>query len=88
MTTTKDYIAAPPGDVYWRHEACPHLGKRVLLLTVGGVAIIGHWYGELGQYLTAWCPLPKDGRPPADIASAPLLARIRFAFRIIFQPRA
>lgn len=86
MTANKDYIAAPPGDVYWRHEECPHKGKRVLLRTVGGVAIIGHWYGALGQYLTAWCPLPKDGLPPSSLASAPLWVRIKFAFKIVFQP--
>lgn len=83
---TKDYVAAPPGHIYWRKEECPHKGKRVLLRTVGGVAIIGHWYGGLGQYLTAWCPLPKDGLPPQDIRTASLWARIVFAFKLIFSP--
>jgi hypothetical protein len=88
MKADKDYVAAPPGEVYWRREVCPHRGKRVLLRTIGDVAIIGHWYGDLGQYLTAWSPLPKDGMPPPDILSAPLWARIKFAIRLIFQPRA
>lgn len=84
----KDYIAAPPSDLYWRYEACPHAGAKVLLRTIGGVCISGHWYGRHGQYLTAWCPLPKDGAPPPDIRHAPLLERLRFAFKLIFQPRA
>ena len=82
---TKDYVAAPPGDIYWRHQECPHRGKRVLLRTVGGVAVIGHWYGDLGQYLTAWCPLPKDGAPPSNIRDASLWQRIIFALKIIFR---
>lgn len=86
MTTDKTYIAAPPGELYWRHEVCPHKGADVLLLTVGGVLVRGRWYGTYGQHFTAWCPMPKNGAPPADIRRASLWARIVFAFRLIFQP--
>lgn len=85
MSNHRDYIAAPPGELYWRQEVCPHGDAKVLLKTVGGVCIEGRWYGRYGQYLTAWCPLPKDGVLPARIEDAPLLARIRFAFKLIFQ---
>ena len=58
------HLSAPPGDVHWRYTVPPLLGTKMLLRTVGGVAIIGCWYGELGEYLTAWSPLPKS-RPAA-----------------------
>jgi len=64
MREHEKYLAAPPGEVYWRHEKCPHRGTQVLLKTIGGVLVKGHWYGELNQYFTAWCPMPKD-QPPA-----------------------
>lgn len=57
--TTLPHLAAPPGEIYWRYTH-PGNGARMLLRTIGGVAIIGCWYGELGQYFTAWCPLPKN----------------------------
>jgi hypothetical protein len=72
--------------VYWRKEVCPHRGREVLLRTVGGICVKGQWYGKLGEAFTAWCPLPKDGAPPAAIFDAPLRERLRFAFRLIFHP--
>jgi len=87
MTTRPDYIAAPPGQVYWRHEVCPHRGADVLLRTVGGVLVRGRWYGAYGEAFTAWSPMPKDGDPPSSIHGAPLLERLRFAWRLIFNPR-
>lgn len=84
--TRAPYIAAPPGELYWRRERCPHNGSKVLLLTVGGVAVIGQWYGELGEAFVAWCPLPTRGEPPADIMQAGLRSRLRYAFKLIFQP--
>jgi hypothetical protein len=81
----KDYIAAPPGELYWRYEACPHAGSKVLLRTIGGVCISGHWYGAYGEYLTAWCPLPKDGAPQPRIEDATLWERIKFSFKLIFR---
>lgn len=88
MNHIKPYVSAPPGQLYWRREVCPHAGAKVLLLTVGRVCVVGHWYGAYGQYFTAWCPMPKNGEPAPDIRTAPLLERVRFAFKLIFQPRA
>lgn len=86
MSVRPDYVAAPPGEIYWRYEACPHRGADVLLRTVGGVLVRGRWYGALGEAFVAWCQMPKDGKPPADIHGAPLLARIRFALRLVINP--
>lgn len=86
MTTTRPtYIAAVHGQVYWREEKCPHPGAKVLLLTVGGVCVTGHWYGDLGEAFVAWSPMPKRGRPAADIRRASLWERIKFAIRLIFN---
>lgn len=86
-TPVISYVAADPGEVYWRKEKCPHRGADVLLRTVGGILVRGKWYGDLGEAFTAWCPMPKDGLPPAAIHDAPLLARVRFSWNLIFNPR-
>lgn len=82
------HIAAPPGELYWRHEVCPNRGAKVLLRTIGGTCVVGQWYGRYAEAFTAWCPMPKDGVPAPRIQDAPLWSRIVFAFRLIFQPRA
>lgn len=43
----------------WKHpkEHPPPLGTKMLLLTRGGVAVIGNWDVQVGA--VAWCPLPK-----------------------------
>lgn len=64
MKPAATYIAAPPGEVYWRYERCPNPGAKVLLLTVHGVCVIGQWNGELNQHYRAWCPLPKERPRP------------------------
>ena len=87
MTRPLEYVAAPPGEVYWREEVCPHRGSTVLLRTVHGVLIKGVWQGELGQYFDAWSPMPKRGAPQPDVNLAPLRERLRFAFKLIFNPR-
>lgn len=79
----KTHIAAQPGEIYWRHERCPHGGAKVLLLTIGGVCVVGSWYGELGRYFTAWSPMPKTGTPPPDIRRASLWERVKFAVRLV-----
>lgn len=56
-------ISAPPGDLFWRYSVPKHRNRKVLLRTIGGVAIVGNWDGELNQYYVAWCPLPKSGKP-------------------------
>jgi hypothetical protein len=87
MTKALSYVAARPGDIYWRYEVCPYKGADVLLRTIGGVLVRGHWYGKLGEAFVAWCPMPKDGEPPAAIAHASLRERLRFAFNLIFNPK-
>ena len=79
----KTHIAAQPGQVYWRHERCPHGGAKVLLLTVHGICVTGSWYGNLGQYFQAWSPMPKTGTPPPDIRRASLWERVKFAVRLV-----
>jgi len=51
--------SATPGEVYWREpeQQAPPTGKKVLLLTRGGVAVIGLWTKNGG--FVAWSPLPK-----------------------------
>lgn len=82
-THTQSYVAAPPGELYWRHEVCPHRGAKVLLKTRGGTCVTGNWYGALGEAFTAWCPMPKDGEPPARIQDARLWDRLVFAVRLV-----
>ena len=80
------YIAAPPGQVYWRRQVCPHIGAKVLLKTIGGTCVVGSWYGPYGESFVAWSPMPKDGDPPTDIRAAAWLVRLRFAIKLIFSP--
>ena len=51
--------SAKPGSVYWRNPAqyAPPVGRKLLLLTDGGVAVIGLWAKDGG--FQAWRPLPK-----------------------------
>lgn len=56
-------MSAAPGDLYWRKSVPPHTNRKMLLRTIGGVAIVGRWEGTVGQYFVAWCPLPKSGKP-------------------------
>lgn len=53
----KPFIAAPPSDQYWRYNLPDLCGKKMQLRTVGGVCVIGQWYGQLGEYFVAWAPL-------------------------------
>jgi hypothetical protein len=43
----------------WRHPAdeVPPLGTKLLILTDGGVCVIGLWDPQTGA--RAWCPLPR-----------------------------
>lgn len=59
-------LSAPPGDIYWRKSVPPKQGHKMLLRTLGGVAVIGVWRGHLGEFYSAWCPLPKSGKPPVS----------------------
>ena len=54
------HLAAPPSEVYWREDCKPEsTTTKMLLLTTGGVAVIGCWYGELGEFFDGWSPMPK-----------------------------
>jgi hypothetical protein len=47
--------------VEW-HFSLPPAFKRsgkLQLLTIGGIATTGEWYGELGEYFAAWSDLMK-----------------------------
>lgn len=46
-------------EVYWRYpsQSAPPIGRKLLLLTEGGVAVVGEW--KVGGGFTAWSPLPK-----------------------------
>ena len=52
-------LSALPGDLYWRDAVLnpPPIGVKLLLLTEGGVAVVGDWKDDGG--FIAWCPLPK-----------------------------
>lgn len=88
MSTAPTHIAARAGQVYWRPEVCPSRGAKVLLRTIGGTCVVGQWYGPLGESFIAWSPMPTDGAPAPRIEDAGLWARIRYAFKLIFNPRA
>ena len=50
----KSYIAAPPGELYWRYEVCPHPGAKVLVLSKYGVCTVAlsrsHHLGRIGHF--------------------------------------
>ena len=61
MNNTKGYVASD--DNSYRYPAAgdpiPPGGAKVLLLTVGGICVIGQW---APQGFLAWAPLPKRDR--------------------------
>lgn len=58
--TNKNYVAAPV--VEWHYEVPQRTDAKMLLLNTGGVAVIGNWYGALGDVFVAWAPLPKRNK--------------------------
>lgn len=46
-------------SIDWVYSEPEEKGATMLLLTVGGCLVKGVWYGELGEYLVAWAPMPK-----------------------------
>ena len=48
-------------DLTWIYDKPPKSGK-CLLLTSGGIAVIGEWTGDVGQYYIAHHPLPKRSK--------------------------
>jgi hypothetical protein len=55
--TAKEYVAAE--YVAWTYAKPSHGGAKTLLLTIGGITIVGSWLGEAGENYLAWAPLPK-----------------------------
>lgn len=43
----------------WRYDSTAPRGRKLLLLTIGGVLVQGTWKGDLGEFFLAWQPLPK-----------------------------
>lgn len=63
---TTDGAAAVDQDYFWIPiDSCPH-GVKVQLLSQGGVAIHGHYYG--GKFYTHWTPLPKLRKGENDVS--------------------
>lgn len=56
---SKTHITAETGEIYWRYEVPHSTDAKVLLLTVGRIAVTGQWYGPYGQNFIAWAPLPR-----------------------------
>jgi hypothetical protein len=61
MPNNDTYIAQDRlnARMQWRYEVAPHRGAKVQLLTIGGMSVVGTWYGELGEAFLAWAPLLK-----------------------------
>lgn len=45
-----------------KYEDPPINSDKLLLLTVGGVLVQGHWSGRYGEFYLAWAPLPKTDK--------------------------
>jgi hypothetical protein len=60
-SSQQEVCTAALGEQGWNFEAPPAQLKsaKMQLLTIGGVAVIGHWYGVFGQYFVGWAPLLK-----------------------------
>jgi hypothetical protein len=69
MSENKNMPAAS-GEVYWRYPDIepPPRGRKLLILTSGGVAAMGDWMDD--SNFEAWSPLPKkrpvQHRPLSD----------------------
>lgn len=72
VTETQAYITAEAGDTYWRYEVPTRTDAKVFLLTVGRVAVVGNWYGTLGENFVAWSPmLRRDKVAEANLGLLP-----------------
>lgn len=60
--TSQGYIAGPPGWLYpcAGDPMPPSSSDKCLLLTKGGVCIVGAW--ATGAGLLAWSPMPKRNK--------------------------
>jgi hypothetical protein len=52
-------MGAVSGEVFWRdpQKEPPPMGRKLLVLTSGGIAVIGDWM--IDSNFVAWSPLPK-----------------------------
>lgn len=52
-------MTAASGEVYWRDptDEPPPRGVKLLILTSGGVAVMGDWVTD--SNFVAWSPLPR-----------------------------
>jgi hypothetical protein len=58
MSAEQKHLASE--DVWWRyppHDPLPPTGTKLLLLTKGGICIVGQWV--IGGFFIAWSPMPK-----------------------------
>jgi hypothetical protein len=55
-------LDAQGGDAFWRYDTPAPLGEKLLLLTVGGIAVIGVWAMQRGDMYLAWSYLPKRNK--------------------------
>lgn len=55
-------LEAVGGEAFWRYEEPAPLGEKLLLLTVGGIAVIGKWASQRGDLYLAWSYLPKRNK--------------------------
>lgn len=64
------FMSAASGEVYWRDPGSepPPRGVKMLILTSGGVAIIGDWNDD--SNFVAWSPLPKKRQHRPDARHA------------------
>lgn len=63
-TPAKGYHAqesTPESPLNWNYTLPPSdiRNSKLQLLTVGGVAVHGQWYGRHGEYFVGWAPLLK-----------------------------
>ena len=59
MQSSNVLISSENGE--WNYYAPPDRNAKCLLLTDGGIAVIGAW-GD-GSGISAWYPLPKRRKP-------------------------
>jgi hypothetical protein len=59
MSTDEKHLASD--DVWFRYpkagDPMPPIGTKLLLLTRGGICIVGQWVAD--GFFVAWSPMPK-----------------------------
>ena len=61
MATDKiiTHVTADVGGIRWHYSKPENTGAKMILLTIGKIAVFGNWYGEVGELYIAWSPMPK-----------------------------